>query len=125
TAAAQFVEIGLTNGAGYAVNPCLVSQVAWAKAHHVHTAAHAMTTFPWPRQLAAHGFRGPFTGASLASRLANTGFVQARFNVTSMGRAGLVSPMVWVDVEPAGTALWTKNLVANKAVIDGALHGYR
>ena len=125
TAAAQFVVIGLTNGAGYAVNPCLASQVAWAKAHHVHTAAYAITTFPSTRQLAAHGHRGPYTGAGLASRLANTGFVQARFNVTSMGRAGLASPMVWVDVEPAGTALWTKNVVANKAVVDGALHGYR
>jgi hypothetical protein len=57
--------------------------------------------------------------------LANAGFAQARFNVTSMRKAGLVSPMVWVDVEPARTALWTKNTATNKIVIDGVLRGYR
>jgi len=125
TAAAQFVVIGLTNGAGYAVNPCLTGQVAWAKAHHVYTAAYAITTYPSTRQLAALGLRGPYPGATPAGRLANAGFAQAQFNITSMRKAGLVSPMVWLDVEPAGNALWTKNTAANKAVMDGVLGGYR
>jgi hypothetical protein len=124
-ASAQFVVIGLTNGVGYAVNPCLAGQVAWARARHVYTAAYSVATFPSSGQLAAHGLRGPYAGTSLAARLANAGFAQARFNVASMHKAGLVSPMVWVDVEPAGTALWTSNKAANKAVIDGVLRGYR
>jgi peptidoglycan hydrolase-like protein with peptidoglycan-binding domain len=125
TASAQFVVIGLTNGVGYAANPCLAGQVAWAKAHHVHTAAYAITTYPSTSQLATYGLKGPYAGTIAAARLANAGFAQARFNVNSMRKAGLVSPMVWVDVEPSGTALWTKNMAANKAVIDGVLRGYR
>jgi len=124
-AAAQFVVIGLTNGVGYAANQCLASQVAWAKAHHVYTAAYSMTTYPSTSQLATYGPKGPYAGTGLAARLANAGFAQAQFNVASMRTAGLVSPMVWVDVEPSGTALWTRNKAANKAVIDGVLRGYR
>jgi peptidoglycan hydrolase-like protein with peptidoglycan-binding domain len=125
TASAQFVVIGLTNGVGYAANQCLASQVAWAKAHHVHTAAYAITTYPSTSQLETYGLKGPYAGTSAAVRLANAGFAQAGFNVASMRKAGLVSPMVWVDVEPSGTALWTKNSAANKAVVDGVLRGYR
>ena len=124
-ASAQFVVIGLTNGVGYAANQCLAGQVAWARAHRVHTAAYAVTTHPTPHQLATYGRKGPYKGTSHTARLGNAGYAQARFNVASMRRAGLVSPMVWVDVEPFGTALWTKNIAVNKAVIDGVLRGYR
>lgn len=49
------------------------------------------------------------------------GPVQRRLNA----RAELVSPIVWVDVEPTSIAPWTKNIAANKAVIDGVLRGYQ
>jgi len=125
SASAQFVVIGLTNGVGYHPNQCLASQVAWAKAHHVYTAAYAMTTYPTTRQLATYGLKGPYEGTGLATRLANAGYAQALFNVASMRRAELVSPIVWVDVEPTSIAPWTKNIAANKAVIDGVLRGYQ
>ena len=124
-ASAQFVVIGLTNGVGYAPNQCLASQVSWAKTHHVYAAAYSITTYPTPRQLATYGRKGPYKGTSMAAKLGNAGYAQARFNVASLRRAALVSPMVWVDVEPFGKALWTKNIAANKAVIDGVFRGYR
>jgi hypothetical protein len=124
-ASAQFVVIGLTNGVGYAPNQCLARQVAWAKTHHVYTAAYSITTYPSARQLATYGRKGPYKGISRAAKLGNAGYAQARFNVASMRRAAVVSPKVWVDVEPSGKALWTKNIAANKAVIDGVLRGYR
>jgi hypothetical protein len=44
--------------------------------------------------------------------------------VASMRRVGLATPIIWIDVEPY-TPQWTTNPAANKAVIDGAVLGYR
>lgn len=124
-ASAQFVVIGLTNGPAFFPNPCLAAQTAWAKAHHVYTATYAMTTYPTAGQLATYGSKGPHVGTSLTAKLANTGYAQAQFNVASMRKAGLVSPFMWVDVEPYPVAPWSANKAGNKAVVDGALRGYR
>jgi peptidoglycan hydrolase-like protein with peptidoglycan-binding domain len=122
---AQFVVIGVTNGPGFYPNPCLARQTAWAKARHVHTATYAMTTYPTTRQVAFYGPRGPYKGSGWASRLANTGHAQARYNLALMRQAGLVSPIMWVDVEPYAVARWSSSKTANKAVLDGVLRGYR
>ncbi|MDQ5841802.1 MAG: hypothetical protein M3537_11850, partial [Chloroflexota bacterium] len=124
-ASAQFVVIGLTNGPAFFPNPCLATQTAWAKAHHVYTATYAMTTYPTAGQLATYGSMGPYVGTSLTAKLANTGYAQAQFNVASMRKAGLVSPFMWVDVEPYPVAPWSASKAGNKAVVDGALRGYR
>lgn len=123
-ASARLVVIGLTAGPGFKANPCLLSQTRWAKSRHVYAAAYAMTTFPTGSQLARYRSSGPYRATTYARRLANAGFAQARFNVASLRRAGLASPIVWVDVEPY-TPGWTANKVANKAVIDGVVRGYR
>jgi peptidoglycan hydrolase-like protein with peptidoglycan-binding domain len=124
-ASAEFVVIGLTNGPAFYPNPCLATQTAWAKAHHVYTSTYAMTTYPTSLQLATYGSKGPYTGTSSAAKLANTGYAQAQFNVASMRTAGLVSPFMWVDVEPYPVAPWSLSTTANKSVVDGALRGYR
>lgn len=124
-ASAPFVVIGLTNGPGFYPNPCLAAQSAWAKAHHVHTATYAMTTYPTPGQFATYGLKGPYKGTSAKAKLANSGYVQAQFNVFSMRKAGLVSPFMWVDVESYPFAPWSRSKAANKAVVDGVLRGYR
>ena len=124
-ASAQFVVIGLTNGPAFFPNPCLATQTAWAKAHHVYTATYSMTTYPTSVQLATYGSKGPFPGTNSAAKLANTGYAQAQFNVASMRKAGLVSPFMWVDVEPYAVAPWSTNKAGNKAVVDGVLRGYR
>lgn len=124
-ASARFIVIGLTNGPGFYPNPCLSAQTDWAKSHHVYTAAYSMTTYPTPTQVATYGLTGPYKGTTWLTKLANTGFAQAQFNVASMRAAGLVSPIVWVDVESYRVAPWSKNKAGNKAVVDGVLRGYR
>jgi len=115
----------LTNGPGFYPNPCLGTQTDWAKSHHVYTAVYAMTTYPTPAQVATYGLAGPYKGATWLPKLANTGYAQAQFNVASMRAAGLVSPIVWVDVESYRVAPWSKSKTGNKAVLDGVLRGYK
>jgi hypothetical protein len=120
TASATFVVIGLTDGGSFRANPCLARQVAAAKARHLWTAAYAISTYPSSSELARYGGTG-----SLTVRLARVGRVQATFNVTTMRRAGLRSPIVWVDVEPKQKSPWSTRATSNNAVIGGALSGYR
>ena len=122
---AEYVVIGLTNGPGFTPNPCLADQVAWARERDVRTAAYAVGSFPNPAELATHGGEGPFDGSSRLGALSNTGFQQALFNVGSMRRAGLRTPVVWVDVEPVPDFEWSADPAANAAVVQGLVRGYR
>jgi hypothetical protein len=122
---ARFVVIGLTNGPGFYPNPCLGTQTEWAMSHRVYTAVYAMTTYPTPTQIATYGLAGPYEGTTWLPKLANTGYAQAQVNVASMHAAGLVSPIVWVDVESYRVAPWSTSKTGNKAVLDGVLRGYR
>jgi hypothetical protein len=124
-ASSRFVVIGLTNGPAFTPNPCLTAQVAFAEQRHLWTAAYAMTTYPTPAQLAEHGRGGPYRGSDTLTRLRNTGYAQARVNVAAMRAAGLRSPIVWVDVEPYRVAPWSARIAANRAVVQGAMLGYR
>jgi hypothetical protein len=117
----QFVVIGLTQGRGFVPNPCVRWQVDHAKRAHLYTAAYAFTTYPTWAQLKA--YRGG--GKTAVQRLRNVGYAQARFNVATMRRAGLASPMIWIDVEPSKRQPWSKNRVHNAAVVEGAVRGYR
>ncbi|WP_374971106.1 hypothetical protein [Terrabacter sp. BE26] len=124
-ASARFLVIGLTNGPGFYPNPCLADQVAWAKAHHVYTAAYAMTTYPSAAQLNANRNAGPYRSKDWRNGLWNTGWAQAQFNIANMRKAGLASPIVWMDVEPYAVAPWSKSQSANTAVFNGAYNAYR
>jgi hypothetical protein len=119
--AGTFAIIGLTNGPGFTPNPCLAMHADWARSHHKRTAAYALTTYPTDAQLATYGAAGPFGG----DQLRNAGYAQAQFNVDSMQAAGLTSPIVWVDVEPYRVRPWSGDQAANRAVVEGALAGYR
>jgi hypothetical protein len=125
TADAKYVVIGLTNGPGFYPNPCLGSQVKWAKNHHMWTAAYAMTTYPTAARIRQHGTTGPHTHKYLYGKLWNTGYAQAQFNVASMKRVALTSPMVWVDVEPYPVAPWSSSRADNAAVVEGVVKGYQ
>jgi Putative peptidoglycan binding domain len=122
-ASARLVVIGLTSGPGFSPNPCLASQTRWAKARHVYTAAYAMTTYPTANQFAAYKYSGPFNTSTFTGRMNNVGFAQARYNVASMRRVALASPIVWIDVEPYRPG-WSTSKIANKTLIDGARYGY-
>lgn len=122
----RFVVIGLTNGPAFHPNPCLASQVAWAKTRHLYVAAYAVATYPTKRQLAAHGTTGPHSTHRDYGKLFNTGYAQARVNVANMERVGLASPIVWVDVEPVSPpSPWSGSKGGNRAVVDGVVHGYQ
>jgi hypothetical protein len=122
---AEYVVLGLTNGPGFTANPCLADQVQWVRDRRLLAAAYAVVSYPDGPDLAEHAADGPYDGSTELGRLANTGYQQALANVVTMRHAGLVSPVVWVDVEPVPDFEWSADPVANAAVVEGAVRGYR
>ena len=125
TAAARFVVLGLTNGPSFVANPCLASQVQWVKERHLLAAAYSVVSYPDDATVAQQGGRGPFDGRTRLGALRNVGYQAALFNLATMRRAGLQTPVVWVDVEPVTGFEWSPDLVANAAVVQGVSRGYR
>ncbi|CAN5623847.1 hypothetical protein BH11ACT8_BH11ACT8_30610 [soil metagenome] len=125
TDAARYVIIGLTNGPGFYPNPCLAEQVAYVRERRLMAAAYAVASYPEPASLAEHGDDGPYDASTRLGALANTGYQQAAFNVASMRRAGLRSPLVWIDVEPVPDFAWSGDREANAAVVRGVARGYQ
>lgn len=121
---AEFVVIGLTNGPGFTANPCLAAQVAWVRERRLMAAAYAVASRPDDAAVAEHGGNGPYDGSTRLGALANTGYQQALSNVAGMRKAGLNTPLVWVDVEPVPDFDWGTDVVANAAVVEGAVEGY-
>jgi hypothetical protein len=125
-ASSRFVVIGLTNGPAFYANPCLGEQVAHARRQHLWMSAYAVVTYPTPEQLRAYGGVGPRSGADLAARLWNTGWAQAKLNITNMRVAGLTPPVLWLDVEPVRPpAPWSSDFAANRTVLEGSMAAYR
>lgn len=121
---AKFVIIGLTNGPGFTPNPCLSSQVQWVKERNLLAGAYAVTSYPDARTLAQFRDEGPFDGSSRLGALSNVGYQQAKYNLATMARAGLTSPVIWIDVEPVPTFVWSSDTTANAAVVRGVARGY-
>lgn len=120
----HFMVIGLTNGPGFVANPCIASQVAFARQHHILTGIYAMTTFPTRRQVRAHGRAGPWHGTDTLTRIRNAGYAEARYNIGTARRVGLTARFVWVDVEDYPVAPWTSRPALNRAAVEGVLRGY-
>jgi hypothetical protein len=121
---AEFVVLGLTNGPGFTPNPCLAEQVAWVKQRKLLVAAYAVSSYPDAAALEEYGVDGPYDPTTRLGRLKNVGYQEARFNIGTMGRVGLLSPIVWIDVEPVPDFEWSDDLAANGAVIQGVARGY-
>src|ERR1019366_1116236 len=119
-ASASFVVLGLTDGSSFQANPCLARQVASAKTHRLRTGAYATSSYPTREQMTRYSGTG-----TLPVRLGRVGAAQAVFNLTTMARVGLRSPMVWVDVEPSTRTPWSASAGNNNAVIDGAIARYQ
>ena len=119
-ASASFAVLGLTDGGSLRANPCLARQVASVKSRHLWAGAYAVSTYPTSAQLTRYGGTG-----TLTVRLRRFGAARAGFNLTTMARAGLRSPMVWVDVEPRTPSPWSASAVNNNAVIDGVIARYK
>lgn len=110
-AGAAFIVIGLTNGPGFVANPCIADQVSYARSHRLLAAAYSVIS--GPTRFSPPGL----TGEQL-------GYQQAKFNIATMKRAGLISPIVWLDVESVPHFDWGPDKQANAAVIRGAARGY-
>jgi len=126
-ATAGFVVIGLTRGLPFTENPCLASQAAWAHDHGVPAQAYTMAAYPTSSQLQSNGSAGPWSSSTLAGRLANVGYAEARYATASLTRAGFDPPVVWVDVEPRPAQPWPAGSDAararNRSVVTGLLRG--
>ena len=116
---ASFAVLGLTDGGSFRPNPCLARQVASVKTRHLRAGAYAISTYPTNAELTRYGGTGTMT-----ERLERVGAAQASFNLATMARGGLRSPMVWVDVEPRTKSPWSANADNNNAVIDGVIARY-
>ncbi|SDS95972.1 hypothetical protein SAMN04488570_3145 [Nocardioides scoriae] len=121
---ARFVVLGLTNGPGFTPNPCLADQVGWVRERGLLAAAYVVLSTPVGDQLARYGDAGPFDGGSRLDGYANVGYAQAAYARQVMRRAGLRSPVVWLDVEPVPDFDWGPDLAANAAVVRGAARGW-
>jgi hypothetical protein len=122
---AEYVILGLTNGPGFHPNPCLPDMVDYVRERGLMVAAYAVGSFPDEATIETYGDRGPYDASTRDGALANVGYQQARFNVTSMLRTGLETPVVWIDVEPVPDFAWSTDREANAAVVRGLARGYR
>lgn len=122
---ARFVVIGLTNGPAFTPNPCLASQVQWARDRRVPVSAYAVATWPTARQLSRYGATGPYAGSTLRSRLRNVGYAEGRYNLGRLGTVGLTVPHVWIDVEHYSIRPWSSDRRNNRAVVRGVARAYQ
>ncbi len=120
---AKYVILGLTNGPSFAPNPCLADQVEWVRSRGMMMAAYAVHSYPSQQQLARYGGQGPFNGGTKLGRLANVGFQQTQFDLATMRKTGLRTPIIWLDVEPVPDYGWSDDKQANAAVFRGAARG--
>ncbi|MCW2786048.1 MAG: hypothetical protein JWP74_2565 [Marmoricola sp.] len=123
-ATAGFVVLGLTNGPSFVANPCLASQVARVRSRHLLAAAYAVVSYPDALTLRTYRTRGPYDGRTSGGALANTGYRAALFDIATMRRARLRSPVVWIDVESVPDFAWSPDLVGNADVVRGAARGF-
>lgn len=122
---ARYVILGLTNGPGFTRNPCLPWQVRWVRQRGMLLGAYAVVSYPSRAQLAKHRDAGPYAGGTRIGGLRNVGYQQSRANLTTMKRAKLKVPAVWLDVEPVTIWEWSPDRRANAAVVQGAARAYR
>ena len=122
---AKYVVLGLTNGPGFTPNPCLADQLAFVEQRGLQGAAYSVISYPGSRTLARVGSRGPYDAGTGLGRLRNAGYSQALYNIATMKRVGLRTPIVWLDVEPVPDFDWPDDPAANAAVVVGATRGYR
>lgn len=121
----SYVILGLTHGAGHTVNPCLGAQLKWAKEHHMMVGAYMVPSYPTPAQL-ARASSGPYGNCSATDtycRAGNDGAKQAAEALATMKKAGVPSPMVWVDVEFRKKFPWSgRHREGNARVVQGVIN---
>ncbi|HTE74059.1 MAG TPA: hypothetical protein VK640_12785 [Actinomycetes bacterium] len=122
---ARFVVIGLTNGPAFTPNPCLATQVQWARDRRVPVSAYAVATWPTARQLSRYAASGPYAGTTRRSRLRNVGYAEGTYNLRRLASVGLTVPHVWIDVEHYSIRPWSVDRRDNRAVVRGVARAYQ
>jgi len=125
TSAARFVVLGLTNGPSFVANPCLDSQLQWAKDRHLLVSAYSVVSYPDRTTLRQLRTEGPYDGGTRLGALRNVGYRAALYNLDTMQRVGLKTPAIWIDVEPVTHFDWSPDVAANAAVVQGMARGYQ
>jgi peptidoglycan hydrolase-like protein with peptidoglycan-binding domain len=122
----SYLILGLTHGAGDTINPCLGSQLDWAKSRGVRVGAYLVPSYPDKahQALAANGMFGA-CGTSVRCELRNNGAAQAQAALATMQAAGLRPPRVWIDVEVSTVLPWSPHALANIAVLRGVVAALR
>jgi hypothetical protein len=122
----SYVILGLTHGLGHTANPCLGSQLDWARSHEVRTGAYLVASYPdrLQRRTARLALSGSCDRPKLCV-LRKDGAMQARDALATMHSVGLHAPRVWIDVEFRSAPRWTAHNAANAAVIQGIVRGLR
>jgi hypothetical protein len=123
----QFVVIGLTKGLAFTENPCVASQVQWAKSRSKPIHGYAMATFPTAAQLNTYKASGPWSSSTRAGQLSNVGYAEAKYAAATLSRIGWRPPVVWIDVEPRPKQPWptgtTLRRAENRYVVEGLMRG--
>jgi peptidoglycan hydrolase-like protein with peptidoglycan-binding domain len=121
-----YVILGLTYGSGHTVNPCLASQLDWARLQGVRTGGYLVATYPdrAQRRAARSGVARSCARPKLCV-LRRDGASQARDALATMRRTGMHAPRVWIDVELRHDHPWTRHRQANAAVVAGIVRGLR
>jgi hypothetical protein len=122
----SFVIVGLTNGRAFHTNPCLVGQLAYAKAHADGTAAYMMANAPTRAELAA-SVNGPLadcTPRDTHCQLRNAGAREAIAALAVLAKVHLSTALLWVDVEDRVSQPWNyRDKAGNAAVLQGIALG--
>ncbi len=114
----RYVILGLTNGTGHTVNPCLRSQLRWAHAHRAKVGGYVVGSFPSRRQRLRAG-RLAHCGGKVMCRLLHDGANQATDALRTLRRMHMRSPMLWLDIEFRSTHSWLRHKAYNRAVVEG------
>jgi hypothetical protein len=114
----SYVILGLTNGTGHTVNPCLRSQLHWARAHRAKVGGYVVGSFPSRRQRLRAGYLA-HCGGHVMCRLLHDGANQATDALRTMHRVHMRSPMLWLDIEFRSSHSWLRNRHYNRAVVEG------
>ena len=125
----QFLVIGLTRGLPFTENPCVASQVGWARDRSKPTQAYTMAGFPTSAQLTTYGTQGPWSSSTRAGQLSNVGYAEAKYAVATVNEIGWKPGMIWIDVEPRPAQPWpagtTLRRAENRYVVEGLMRGLR
>jgi peptidoglycan hydrolase-like protein with peptidoglycan-binding domain len=107
-------------------NPCLSTELAYAKAHANMIGNYHLPDYPTNAQLAQSGYwPRKCAKADLLCHTYNSGYQQGTWAVSLLRSKGTSPRFLWVDIEHRVEQDWSKNIPANISLIQGEVAGLR